>query len=392
MPEPGRRRIEIGLVLQGGGALGAYEWGAVTALLDLIERTRKDGHEVVLRGVTGVSIGAINAACIVGSACLTDARRRLSGLWADLTLHVPPLTPPTVARDLAFLGLPGFYVPRMDYWDVFAWTAFYDTRPLLGTLRKHVDFAALNASDTAFVVTAVDVETGVLTRFRNRSGALRPKATRPGETADLPTEIGPEHIRASGSLAPQFPWTVIGQHRYWDGGLVDNTPLGDAIDALSDDPAAERLLVVMNLYPLQARQPGTMGEVLDRVHELSFGNRLRQDRVAAERVNAMLRMIDDLARVIESTGTAVKPELEAQVAAFRGLKLVEILNVDFQDRGPAGEAGIDDADGLRDFSAGTVEKRRAYGYRLAEARLKDAFTGQADASNDTAFRSRLMRV
>jgi NTE family protein len=185
---------------------------------------------------------------------------------------------------------------------------------------------------------------------------------------------------------------VIGQHRYWDGGLVDNTPLGDAIDALSDDPAAERLLVVMNLYPLQARQPGTMGEVLDRVHELSFGNRLRQDRVAAERVNAMLRMIDDLARVIESTGTAVKPELEAQVAAFRGLKLVEILNVDFQDRGPAGEAGIDDADGLRDFSAGTVEKRRAYGYRLAEARLKDAFTGQADASNDTAFRSRLMRV
>jgi NTE family protein len=382
MPEPGRRRIEIGLVLQGGGALGAYEWGAVTALLDVIERARTDGHEVVLRGVTGVSIGAINAACIVGSASLADARARLDGLWADLTLDVPPLTPPQVARDLAFLGLPGFYVPRLDYWDALSWTAFYDTAPLLDTLRKHVDFAALNASPTALVVTAVDVEAGTLTRFRNRSGAA----------AGQSVVIGPDHIRASGSLAPQFPWTVIGQHRYWDGGLVDNTPLGDAIDTLSADPATERLLVVMNLYPLRATRPTNMGQVVDRVHELSFGNRLRQDRASAARINAMLRTIDELAALTEAAGTPLPPTLREQVEAFGRLKLVEILEVDFQDRGQAGEAGYDDADGLRDFSAQTVQKRHAFGYRLAEARLAPTFARSETASIDTAFRSRLMTL
>ena len=53
---------------------------------------------------------------------------------------------------------------------------------------------------------------------------------------------------ASGSLPPQFPWTAIDGASYWDGGLVDNTPLGDAIEAFSSDGEAERLLVVMNLF------------------------------------------------------------------------------------------------------------------------------------------------
>ena len=389
MAEPGRRTIEISLVLQGGGALGAYEWGAVTALIDGIAAARSEGHTVVLRGVAGVSIGAINAACLVGSASLADARRRLDGLWADLTLHVPPLTPPALARDLALFGLPGFYGPRADVWDILAWTALYDTAPLLGTLRRHVDFAALNGSPTAFVVTAVNVETGALKRFRNASaaGSVVQDERHPDTGADHAVTIGPEHVLASGSLAPQFPWTEIDGHRYWDGGLVDNTPLGDAIEALSSDAAVERLLVVMNLYPLQANRPANMGQVVDRVHELSFGNRLRQDRAAAERVNAMLRVIDDLAALSESDGRILPPALRTQVERFARLKLVNVIDIDFQDRGSGGEAGFDDANGLRDFSARTVEQRRSDGYALAAARLEPAFAGR---TGDTAFRSRLM--
>jgi hypothetical protein len=48
----GENRIEVGLVLQGGGALGAYEWGAVTALLELMDEAEAAGREVVLKGVT----------------------------------------------------------------------------------------------------------------------------------------------------------------------------------------------------------------------------------------------------------------------------------------------------------------------------------------------------
>src|SRR3954468_10023114 len=98
MAKPGTTRIEVGVVLQGGGALGAYEWGAVTALLELIDESETGGREVALKGVTGVSIGAINAACVVGSENRVDARRRLKDLWEDLRLDTPAFLPAQVQR------------------------------------------------------------------------------------------------------------------------------------------------------------------------------------------------------------------------------------------------------------------------------------------------------
>ena len=151
------KATEIGLVLQGGGALGAYEYGAITALLELIDEAAGKDHTISLKAVTGVSIGAVNAACVVGSANRTDARRRLAALWNDLALETPAFWPQTVKRDLALYGLPHFYSPRSDVWAFPSWTYIYDTEPLLPTLARHIDFAALNGSDTAFVVTAVDV-------------------------------------------------------------------------------------------------------------------------------------------------------------------------------------------------------------------------------------------
>src|SRR5215207_7831385 len=161
-----QKPIEIGLVLQ-GGALGAYEWGAVTALLELMDQAEAQGRQVTLKAVTGVSIGALNAACIVGSRDRADALRRLADLWQDLRLYVPSFLPQLVRRDLALFGLPGFYVPRADVWAFSTWTYVYEPSLLPRTLERHVDFAALNASETTFVATAVDVESGVLTRFRN---------------------------------------------------------------------------------------------------------------------------------------------------------------------------------------------------------------------------------
>src|SRR5215831_1344066 len=85
----------------------------------------------------------------------------------DLTLETPPFWTHAAQRDLAYFGLPGFYVPRPDFWTAPSWTYVYDTRPLLVTLGRHVDFAALNASPTAFAVTAVEVVTGALRAFVN---------------------------------------------------------------------------------------------------------------------------------------------------------------------------------------------------------------------------------
>ena len=156
------KATEIGLVLQGGGALGAYEYGAITALLELIDAAIAKGRDVTLKAVTGVSIGAINAACVVGSANRLDARRRLAALWNDFALTTPFFWPAHIARDLSLYGLPRFYAMRPDLLALSSWTYLYNTNPLLRTLAEHIDFDALNASETAFVVTAVDVEKGEL--------------------------------------------------------------------------------------------------------------------------------------------------------------------------------------------------------------------------------------
>src|SRR5215470_6063627 len=208
MFDPSSKQIEVGVVLQGGGALGAYECGALDALLELIGQFEAQGRPIVLKTVSGVSIGAVNGACVVGAADHADARRRLAELWDDLALQSPSFWPWQARRDLSLFGLPGFYQPRIDLWAYPTWTHYYDNSPLLATLARHIDFVALNRSKTTFVVTAVDVESGELKRFSNH--ALN---------GDPAVEITAKHIRASGSLPPQFPWTQIDRHIYWDGGL-----------------------------------------------------------------------------------------------------------------------------------------------------------------------------
>jgi NTE family protein len=371
------RPVEVGVVLQGGGALGAYECGALIALLELMDDFAAQGHEIALKVVTGVSIGSINAACVVGARTHGDARTRLNALWDDLTLEAPPFWMQAAQRDLAYFGLPGFYTPRPDFWTASTWTYVYDTRPLLATLGRHVDFAALNASTTTLIVTAVEVVTGM----------LRPFANRPVGNVTA-TRIEPRHVLASGSLPPGFPWTEIDGMPYWDGGLVDNTPLGLAIDAFSTGPDVDRMLVVMNLYPLRARLPRNLAGVEDRMHELSFGNRTRQDHDMARRINALVETIDELA-------THVAPDdrsdwLNARLDEARRYKIIDaIVNIDMQDPAamlvPAAQNPADDKDGMRDFSPDTVRRRRRDGFKFAHDILLPAFENLWHAPAESAL-------
>ena len=365
MADTPSRRVEVGVVLQGGGALGAYECGALNALLELMDEFAAQGHDIVLKAVTGVSIGSINAACVVGAKTRADARARLDALWDDLMLEAPPFWMAAAQRDLAYFGLPGFYTPRPDFWTAPTWTYVYDTRPLLATLGRHVDFAALNASQTVFVVTAVEVVTGALRPFSNRPLKHLPA-----------TKIEPRHVLASGSLPPGFPWTEIDGMPYWDGGIVDNTPLGLAIDAFSADAAVDRMLVVMNLYPLRARLPRNLAAVEDRLHELSFGNRLRQDHDTARRINALVETIEELAAKVAPDDRS--EWLNARLDEARRYKIIDaIVNIDMQDPAatlvPSTQNPADDKDGMRDFSPDTVRRRRRDGFKFAQDILRPAF-------------------
>ncbi|MEJ0077694.1 MAG: patatin-like phospholipase family protein [Alphaproteobacteria bacterium] len=375
--------IEVGVVLQGGGALGAYEWGAIEALFDLMDEL-EETVPVALKVVTGVSIGAINGACVVGVKGADGKERRKSGraqlaaFWNDLQLETPfrgrfelPFGLPSFApaRDISLLGLPGFYTPRPDVWNFPKWTSLYDTTPLKGTLDKHIVFPEIDASETGFIVSAVDVEGGTLKRFRNAAGRQQ-RVQRPEED-DVVVPFMPEHIMASGSLAPQFPWTKIKERLYWDGGIVDNTPLGDAMEIFSESEQVYRLLVVMNLYPLTGRKPENLLGVADRVHELSYGNRMRQDSASAKRINDLLRLIRDLERAATGGGVTLDPGLAQRVKDVRGYKIANTVQIDLQTPGK-GQARLDDEAGLRDFSPDTIAERRRRGHERAMKKLNEA--------------------
>ena len=265
--------------------------------------------------------------------------------------------PARIARDLSLYGLPRFYAMRPDLLALSSWTYVYDTHPLLRTLSDHVDFAALNRSETAFVVTAVDVEKGELKRFSNRPV---------GKTT--PTTIGPRHVLASGSLPPQFPWTDIEEgselRPYWDGGLVDNTPLGDAIDAFSPGENVERVLVIMNLFPSEAVRPSSLLEVNERINQLRFGNRTQQDKKTAGRINELVATIESLAALLPGE---LPPEVAEQVEAARRYKYVSTVEISL----PPNEA--QDHYGFHDFSSEGIERRRAAGRTRALEALRSIF-------------------
>jgi NTE family protein len=365
MARAAKDRIEIGVVLQGGGALGAYEYGALIALLELMDEIDIPGRTVHLAAVTGVSIGAINAACVVGATDRADARARLRSLWSDLSLDTPGYWWVAGSHDLAFFGVPAFYTPRRDIWNFLSWTNFYDTGPMLGTLKKHVDFASLNASKTSFVVTAVDVSRGELIRFRNHPRDDEEKI-----------EIGPQHVLASGSLPPAFPTIGINGRNFWDGGVVDNTPLGDAIDAFSRSDEVDRILIVMNLFRKKRTLPTNMIEVNDRLAELRYGNRLRQDGENARTIDELLRLIVDL-EAAASPGP-LDPRLRARVDQAKRFKMLgEITDIDLADPVLMAKAGLspesDKSGSFRDFSAAGIERRRSDGYKIANLKLQTLF-------------------
>ncbi|MFC3569836.1 DUF3734 domain-containing protein [Paracoccus simplex] len=267
MPDTDKERPEkIVLVLQGGGALGAYQAGAYEALC-------RSGQQP--EWLAGISIGSINAALIAGN----PPKRRLGALrrfWEAVTgapwllghcFEGGPLADPmrafcneSRATLSTMLGAPGFFRPRLP--DLFSFlpglmrqTNWYDTSPLRATLLELVDFAYLNEAGPRLSVCAVDVQTGNFTCFDSRE-----------------TSITVDHIMASGALPPGFPAVEIDGRHYWDGGLVSNSPL----QVVLDRPARRPLCIYqVDLYPSRDRLPRTMAQVEQREREIRFSSRTR---------------------------------------------------------------------------------------------------------------------
>ncbi|MGB3243059.1 MAG: patatin-like phospholipase family protein [Sulfitobacter sp.] len=248
------------LVLQGGGALGAYQAGAFEGL---------STADMVPDWVAGISIGAINAALICGN----EPENRLTairGFWERITARLGQgpwcggatlrhFYSEAAAANVMATGVPGFFTPRWPAsllpFGTQQAISFYDTEPLRHTLNYFVDFEYLNDHGPRLSVGAVDVETANFAYF---------------DSTEM--RIGPEHIMASGALPPGFPPVEIGGRMYWDGGLVSNTPLQYIMENLGADPT---LIFQIDVFSARDARPTTMAAVAQREKDIRFSSRTR---------------------------------------------------------------------------------------------------------------------
>jgi len=338
----------VALVLQGGGALGAYQAGVYQAL---------DEAKIALDWVSGVSIGAINAAIIAGN----PPERRLARLrtfWERITERkIWPFTPDgdiyrkahnALSSWLTMMcGQPGFFEPRLPG-PLFSTagavdaTSHYDTAPLRKTLEELVDFRLLNTREMRCAFGAVNVLSGNFVYFDN-----------------FEEEIEPAHVMASGALPPALPMVKIGTDYFWDGGIVSNTPLQHLLD-LDDD--LNTLVFQVDLFSARGVLPRDMQDVLARHKDIMYSSRTRHNTDVYSRVHAWkTRLYNALAKVPDSALSNEERKLRDEL---RDLPEITILQIIYQQKAYEGHA--------RDyeFSGASMREHWQSGYEDTRRTLK----------------------
>jgi NTE family protein len=375
--------LRTAIVLQGGGALGAYEYGVLQALYE----TR--GRDFKPAVITGISIGAVNAAILVGGGIdkLEEAWRNRFALPQaphSPCAEIPPaygqaipsliqqylaaagsLLAPVVQQHLSLFGNAGMYRPRPEY--AIAGPAatlftdsFYETTPLRQTLQDLVNLDQLN-SESCVVVTAVNVATGEAANFGNTRGIKENRLEGGASPFTNSGSLTIDHIVASGSLPLSFPPTRVDGGCFWDGGLYLNTPLSVAINCLErcDDgsPDVEREMIVVELFPMAGAVPTNLREVVARLFNIIFSSKLLLDEKLFAQVNDYIdltRDLDDLLRRVEQD-----PALKSRVDHIRRhegyQRLKRHRRIDAFTKVPfTAHAGLANAS---DFSRASIEDR-----------------------------------
>ena len=271
---------QVVLVLQGGGALGAYQVGVYEALHDA-------GIEP--DWVIGTSIGAINAALIAGNP--RELRmQRLNDFWQHVELPSTPAGPfdwfnighwlanmTTVMR-----GVPAFFEPNLAALQGsraklgVESAAYYSTEPLRKTLTECVDFASLASGPTRLTVGAVNACCGAMRYFDSRHES-----------------ICLDHVMASGALPPAFPAVRIEGQPYWDGGIYSNTPIEAVLD---DNPRRDALIFAVNVWHQTGPEPESIWQVMGRQKDIQFASRADSHILRQKQIHRLRHVIRELAR------------------------------------------------------------------------------------------------
>jgi NTE family protein len=348
------------LVLQGGGAIGAFECGVVTAL---------EEHDIHPDIVAGVSIGAFNGAIIASHP--RHARQALESFWRDLAIAMPPMGEQASqlwgAVVVLQFGVPRFFTPRWAPWNpnlqdrFHPWISFYDHAPARRLLEQYVDFAALPSSPVRLLVSAVNVETAQLEVFDS-----------------YVDEFSVDHLLASGSLPPGFPWTTIGGKHYWDGGIVSNSPLDQVVERSG---AAGKRVVVVDLFTPERPLPRNMMEVLARRDEIVYAERIRRAGFEQALLNDARKLVEGIVSSLDPAVAARIRELPPYVQLVGAPEAPSVIRI--VREATAGEpAGRD-----YDFSLQSIEAHIKAGVEAARRALESHPKGQPAATIAQALKS-----
>ena len=247
---------QIGLVLPGGGARGAYEAGALSVLLPALQ-ARGERVEIVC----GTSVGGINAAVVAAVAAKPAAEQAEAFLEHWRSVRKSSVISPVIGlgTGLGLLRLAGevLELPGLRAASVL------DPSPLARSLERWIDWDALHANVAgglvhAVCVVATSLERGLPVGFVE-SAAAPPRSDR--EIHYVHTRLEGQHVRASAAIPLLFPPVEVtaplgATGHYVDGATRLNAPIAPAL-ALG----AERVIVV-GYEPLAAdRPPATQGRL-----------------------------------------------------------------------------------------------------------------------------------
>jgi predicted acylesterase/phospholipase RssA len=330
--------------LQGGGALGAFECGVVKAL---------EEAKIYPDIVAGVSMGAFNGAIIASNP--RNATVALDAFWNELGVHTFDVPDESLRQmisswqSLAF-GAPRFFHPRwlMPVLGpgqlISRWTSFYDPSPVKALLANYVDFGRLKSSPVRLLVSAANVETAELEIFDS-----------------YVDDLTPDHILASGSLPPGFPWATINGKHYWDGGIVSNSPLEQVVTRCG---VAGKRVFIVDLFPSRKRLPTDLMEVMARRDEIVYSERIRNDVRTRDLVRDFRKLVQDLLGHLDSA-TAVQIKQRPTYIQLMGDVAPTMITRIIRDSAEDEPSSRD-----YDFSRRSIEQRKQDGYMVAKEMLK----------------------
>lgn len=346
-------REEIGtygqsvLVLQGGGALGAYQGGVYQALCEA-------GIEP--DWVVGTSIGAINAAVIAGSPP-GERIDRLRAFWKRVEQRngfndfLPPWLAASTRNAVAMTaGVPGFFEPNppaflSPHLPLGAERAgYYSTFQLRQTLSELIDFDQLNNGGIRLTVGASNVQTSEMVYFDSR---------------DMPLSL--DHVMASGALPPAFPAVRIGDELYWDGGILSNTPVEVVFD---DNPRRNSMVFAVHLWNPHGSEPRSIWEVMNRQKDLQYSSRSAAHIKRQRQLHRLRHIIAELSAMVppDQAGQNRFAEMKAY-GCTTTMHVIRLLApaLDYEDHGKD-----------IDFSAKGIRSRWEAGYRDTSITLEKA--------------------